>query len=112
MHELAIVERLVRVLEDAARREKVERIRKVRLEMGALSGIVKESVLFCFEIVSQGTVVEGAELEILTPPGQAKCLDCENSFEVLEFALACPECGGYRIDVLSGTQMVIKDMEV
>jgi hydrogenase nickel incorporation protein HypA/HybF len=66
MHELAITEGIV-----AAVTEKLpdRKITLVRLEIGALSGVVADSVRFCFDLVAEGTTLEGAELEIIESAG-------------------------------------------
>ena len=55
MHELAITEGVV-----AAVTEKLPdtKITCVRLEIGALSGVVADSVRFCFDLVTEGTNLE------------------------------------------------------
>ena len=57
MHELAITEGLV---EAVTERLPGQRVTRVRLEIGALSGVVADSVRFCFDLVTEGTDLEGA----------------------------------------------------
>jgi hydrogenase nickel incorporation protein HypA/HybF len=66
MHELAITEGIV-----AAVTEKLpdKKITQVRLEIGALSGVVADSLRFSFDLVTEGTNLEGASLEIIESPG-------------------------------------------
>jgi hydrogenase nickel incorporation protein HypA/HybF len=66
MHELAITESLVDCI-----RENVGDARVVRVvvEIGRASGVAQSAVRACFEVCARGTVVEGAELEIVEPPG-------------------------------------------
>jgi hydrogenase nickel incorporation protein HypA/HybF len=62
MHELAITEAVVAQVTERLPSSKVT---LVRLEIGALSGVVADSVRFCFELVAEGTNLEGASLEIV-----------------------------------------------
>jgi hydrogenase nickel incorporation protein HypA/HybF len=66
MHELAITEGIV-----AAVTEKIpdKKITQVRLEIGALSGITADSLRFSFDLVTEGTNLEGASLEIIESAG-------------------------------------------
>ena len=70
MHELAVTEAVVdAILErtgDAA-------VSRVLLEIGKLSGVVPDAVRFCFDLCGEGTVVEGASLDIIETPGRARC---------------------------------------
>ncbi len=66
MHELGITRNLVAIVSDAAAGR---RVRKVWLEIGQQSALLPEAVRFCFDVVSRGTALEGAALEIVAPPG-------------------------------------------
>ena len=44
------------------------KVNRVVLEIGKLSAVLPDAVRFCFELCSEGTVVEGAELEIIETP--------------------------------------------
>ncbi len=66
MHELGITRNLVAIVSDAAQGR---RVNKVWLEIGALSALMPDAVRFCFDVVSKGTVLEGATLEIIALPG-------------------------------------------
>ncbi|HAJ64667.1 MAG TPA: hydrogenase maturation nickel metallochaperone HypA, partial [Cyanobacteria bacterium UBA8543] len=66
MHELGITQNIVAIAAEHANGAKVKR---VSLEIGKLSAIMPEAVHFCFDICCQGTVLEGAKLEIIEIPG-------------------------------------------
>lgn len=61
MHELALTHEIVGIVCDAAAGHRVHR---VTLEIGKLSCVTPESIEFCFEVVAQGTLAEGAQLDI------------------------------------------------
>ena len=61
MHELAIIEG---VLDMVTERLPDATISCVRLEVGELSGVVPDSLQFCFELATEGTSLQGASLEI------------------------------------------------
>ena len=83
----------------------------VRLEIGKLSGVVVDSVRFCFDLVVAGTSVDGARLEIVEPGGRARCRDCAAEFTTDDPILLCP-CGSSDVEVLAGTEWLIKAVEV
>ena len=66
MHELGITRNLVAIVSEAAQGR---RVRKVWLEIGARSALMPDAVRFCFDVVSQGTALEGAALEIVALAG-------------------------------------------
>jgi hydrogenase nickel incorporation protein HypA/HybF len=103
VHELAIVESLV---ETVTHRLPESRIASVHLAIGALSGVVADSVRFCFPLVTEGTALAGASLEITEPPARCHCRDCGADFAPDMPILACP-CGSADVAVLSGGELKI-----
>ncbi len=108
MHELAISRNIVAIVGEAARGR---RVRRVTLEIGKLSGVLPDAVLFCFDAVARGTPVEGAELEIREIEGRAKCVSCAAEFPTPTLFAACA-CGSRRYERLAGEELKIKTMEV
>ncbi len=112
MHEMSLCENLLQILEQQAEPQAYTRVKTVWLEIGALSSIEVEALRFCFDAVVQGSLAEGARLEIITVPGQAWCYRCAREVEIAQFYAACPYCGEQQLQVNSGDQMRIKELEV
>jgi len=112
MHELSICEGLLDILQDVARREGVTRICRVRLRFGALAYVEPQALEFAFEVVTRGTVAEGAELIFEIQPAEAHCEDCGHDFAVERHAVPCPRCGGNRLAIHGGTEMRVVALEV
>ena len=108
MHEMAITQSVVdAVCEHAAGR----RVHSVKLEVGQLCAVVPDSMRFCFELATQGTVADGAVLDVDVRPGAARCRACQREFELHDPILLCP-CGSADVDVLAGRDLRILSMEV
>lgn len=112
MHEMSLAEGMLQLIEDAARQQAFSRVKTVWLEIGALSGVEPEALAFCFDAVTRSSIVEGARLEMIRIPGQAWCMPCEKSVEVVEAHAACPCCGSYQLQVTGGNEMRVKELEV
>lgn len=112
MHEMALTESLVELIEDEGRKQGFARVRVVRLEIGALGSVDPEAIRFCFEAVARGAIVDGARLEIIAVPGEGWCLDCAKAVAMFERFGACPECGNYHVQVTAGEDMRVKELEV
>jgi hydrogenase nickel incorporation protein HypA/HybF len=108
MHELAITEGVV---EAVTARLPDARITCVQLEIGALSGVVADSVRFCFDLATEGTNLDGARLEISESPGRCRCRTCGSDFEPDWPILLCP-CGSSDISMLSGQDLKIISVQV
>jgi hydrogenase nickel incorporation protein HypA/HybF len=107
MHELSITESVV-----SAVLERVDgQIQTVTLLIGRLSGLVPESVRFCFDICTQGTRLQGATLDIVDVPGRARCVTCGLEFEMPDAIPLCT-CGSANLDIVGGQELRIKHVEV
>jgi hydrogenase nickel incorporation protein HypA/HybF len=108
MHELGITQNIIAIVNENAQNKKVQ---KVLLEIGKLSAIMPNAIKFCFDICAQGTIVEGAILEISEIPGTAKCRQCGTIFPVDKPFGIC-ECGSVQLDIITGEELKIKEIEV
>ncbi len=87
------------------------RVHSVKLEVGALCAVVPDAMQFCFELATEGTVADGARLDLDIRPGIAHCRSCDACFEIPDLILLCP-CGGADVEVVSGRELKILSMEV
>jgi hydrogenase nickel incorporation protein HypA/HybF len=86
-------------------------VRRVCLEIGTLSGVVADSVRFCFDLITEGTTLEGASLEIVQPTGKARCRDCGVEFALDDLLMICA-CGSANRELLAGEELRIREVEV
>lgn len=108
MHELGITRNVVAICAERAGGAQVIR---VTLEIGKLAAVMPDSVRFCFDICAQGTLVEGAALEIIETAGRARCRDCDGEMVLTELFGRC-RCGSVNLQLLAGEEVKIKEMEV
>jgi hydrogenase nickel incorporation protein HypA/HybF len=87
------------------------RVVQVTLVIGALSGVVPDSVRFCFELATAGTPLADATLEIVEVGGRARCRDCAQTVVLNDFIALCP-CGSADLDILGGEELAIRSVEV
>ncbi|CAH0215921.1 hydrogenase nickel incorporation protein HypA [Arthrobacter sp. Bi83] len=108
MHELSITQSLVDTVLD---RTGERTVTGVNLRIGPLSGVLPDAMRFCFDIVSAGTPLAGARLQIDEPQGLARCRTCAQKFELADLILLCP-CGSADVEVLSGRELMVLSVEV
>ena len=110
MHELSLAQGIC----DSVVRHAPEpqRVRTIVVEWGPLSGVVPQSLTYCFGIVAPAMGLTEAELELRTLPASARCPACDETFEVEEMWAACPACGHAPVTVLGGTDFRLKEIEV
>ncbi|HEY0840303.1 MAG TPA: hydrogenase maturation nickel metallochaperone HypA, partial [Vulgatibacter sp.] len=74
MHELSLMADLVTTVERSVQAGAVSgRIAAVHLEIGKLAAVIPDALRFCFEICAKGTPLEGADLQIRSIAGRARC---------------------------------------
>jgi len=112
MHEMALAESIVQLVEDAARADGCTKVKAVWLEIGQLAAVEKEALRFCFDAVTHDSIAEGARLEIVETPGQGWCMKCERNVAITALHEPCPVCGSYQIQVTGGSEMRVKELEV
>ena len=109
MHELAITEAVAQTIME---RTGDAPVTCVRLQIGRLSGVVPDSVRFCFDLVCDGTPLQGARLEIMEPSGTGQCRTCGLLFDIDDPIVLCPDCGSADVDIHSGRDLRILSVEV
>lgn len=109
---MSLTESLIGLVEDEAKKGEFTKVKIVRLEVGALSHVSPDALLFCFDAVSRGTIAEGAQLDIITLPGQGWCMDCSKTVALSERFGACPECGNYHVQMTAGDELRLHELEV
>jgi hydrogenase nickel incorporation protein HypA/HybF len=112
MHEMSICESLLQILEEEAKTGGYRRVRTVWLEVGPFSGVEHEALLFSFDAVTRGTLAEQARLEICQTEAQAWCLPCGENKTIKNRYDACPTCGSHQLQLTSGEELRIKELEV
>ena len=111
MHELSIAQSILEIIRDEAKKHGADRLTAVKLRIGKLTAIEPLSLSFCFELITKGTMAEGARLEIETVPITGQCRQCGHEF-VMEYPLGnCPECGGLSISILTGREFYVSEIE-
>jgi hydrogenase nickel incorporation protein HypA/HybF len=112
MHEVALVTALIDLVCEQAASARARRVTRLVLEIGVLSHVDAHALRFAFDAAALGGPAEGATLEIREPEGTAYCLDCEGSMTISTREATCPRCGGVKLLVRGGNEMLLKEMEV
>ena len=111
MHEMALAEEVLQIVQDAARREGVTRVNALWLEIGQLSSVEPEAMRFRFDAVARDSIAADARLEIVLAPGRAWGNACATSIALAGVGEACPNCGGYNLRIADGEQMRVREVE-
>ncbi|MGZ5383257.1 MAG: hydrogenase maturation nickel metallochaperone HypA [Acidimicrobiia bacterium] len=111
MHEVAIVRGIVKAALEAAEQQPAGRIVGVSVVLGELSHISEDSLRFNFEVLSNGTRLEGAQVIIRTEPAQVTCWDC-SAANPSGPEPVCPACGSARVEIAGGSQCYVESIDL
>lgn len=113
MHEMGVAMQIAKIATASIPADMQQaRVERVNLKVGKLSAIVPESLRFCFQIVVQDTLLEGAELAIQEIPVVARCNDCRNEWTIHNPVFTCKKCNSGAIELLSGRELDIDSIEI
>ncbi len=112
MHEYSITESILSLALEKANEAKADKITRINLVLGELSGVVGECVQMYFEILGQNTIARGAALSFETRPTTLKCRKCEKVFSPADHNWACPDCRESNVEIVSGRECYMESIEV
>ena len=112
MHEYPITLSIVKISNEEALKHKAKKITEIRLKIGELSGLVPESLQIYFDMISKGTISEGAKLVVEKISIKFRCKDCGNESGVVGGIYKCPKCDSKDIKIINGNEYLIDSMEV
>lgn len=112
MHELSVTQSVLDIALAHAERAGANRIVRIDIAVGELSGIIGESVQFYFDFVSKNTLAEGAELVFRKVPAQFRCKACGSVYEPGDSDWTCPVCEELLPEAVGGRELSVESIEV
>lgn len=112
MHEISLAQGIIKTAEETLQKEKASEILSITLHIGTLSGVVRESLEFCFPLMTKDTPFQKTQLIIETLPIKIDCANCHSQSELEKFNLKCPHCQSSEVQIISGKEFYIANMEI
>ena len=112
MHELSVAQGILDLVRSHVPEDQAGSVRAVTVRVGRMSGVVADSLDFCFGAIVAGTPSSGASLSIAQVPTRARCGDCTREFDVEGVVFRCPACGGARVRLTSGDELHVVSVEM
>ncbi len=114
MHEISLVQGLLNQLDELASENNKTKVLSITMTIGPLSGVVKDSFEFGFDILSQESdLVRGAELIIETTAVTYRCTTCSASETTTDSRPdQCKDCGEIFLLAEGGDELVLDTVEL
>lgn len=111
MHEAGLIIEALKIVQKSAVENNIKRVTRITLAVGRLTMAMPEALSFAFQTLSQGTIFDGAELEIEQKELCLECCACGVNFSPGEIDFSCPECGSTLIKILAGRELHVLSYE-
>lgn len=106
MHELSIAYSLVETAVSVAQQNNITQVECVHLKLGQLSGVVKASLLFAYDIATENSLLAGSTLEIEELPVVVFCANCQQKQPLSNpHYLCCPVCHAPTAQIIQGKEI-------
>ena len=112
MHELSIAMSIVDIASEEVVKAGGGKVTEVVVNIGSLSGIVADALLFSWDIAAKNTIADKSTLIINQIEARAECTECRHVFAITEYMAKCTECGSYIISIISGKEMRVESILV
>jgi hydrogenase nickel incorporation protein HypA/HybF len=121
VHEFSKTMEIVEVALKEAKKRNAKRVLEVRVQIGELTFLQPEQVRFSFNVLAQGTIMEGAKLRLEKGKAHVRCESCgyegklnyvdRPEFHYILPSLECPKCKGI-VEIVHGRECVIKAIRI
>ena len=125
MHEFSTAVGIVGTVVDVAKEHNATKIKKIELVVGEFAMLNNDQLIFAFEIASEGTLAQGAEVVITEQRGQIDCQECGYSGAIekqtkevghlvvdLTNIFECPKCHSNKTKISGGRDIYVNNIEV
>jgi len=110
VHEWSIVQTLLARVDDEVRARGATQVHRLRVRLGALSGVEPALLAAAYDTFRAGTVCAEASLDIVTADARWSCRRCEVDVTTGS-VLVCPRCQS-RTDLAAGDEIVLERIEM
>jgi hydrogenase nickel incorporation protein HypA/HybF len=112
MHEFSLAGEVIKLAEKEAKKNSARLVSEITIEVGDFSGVQAESFQSALEMLSEGSVLEKASLNIVRKKGKGICPDCGKEFEMDQRIDICPECHSFPSEITGGYEFRVVSLMI
>jgi hydrogenase nickel incorporation protein HypA/HybF len=104
MHEISLAGEVVKLVQYEAEKNKARTVSEITIEVGNFSGVEALAFEEALGLVSQGSILEKAILNIVRIKGRGVCHACEKEFDMDQRTDTCPGCDSFPSEIRGGNE--------
>ena len=104
MHEYSLAIEVLKLAQQEAKKNRAISVSEITIEVGNMCGVEAEPFQSALGLLSEGTILENACLNIVRIKGKGICISCDNEFEMDQRMDTCPKCGSFPSEIKGGTE--------
>jgi len=112
MHELSVAQNIIGIVKENVPEKDYDKVKTILLEVGEFSGIIADSLLFCFDVIKPDTPFCNVEMKIKNIQFVLYCNLCKEETSNTMGIRLCGKCSGFDTTIMSGTDMKITEIEL
>ena len=112
MHELSVVQDLIKLCETNAMNQNCIKVTRVEVKVGKLSGVEPHYLQSTFDCFKEGSLCSEAQLILNIEDISVKCLDCGYIGVIEAGEFTCPKCGGRNLEITGGEDLILQRLEM
>lgn len=121
MHEFSVSSEIVRTVLDSVEKNKGKRVLSVQLEIGELTLLNVDQVVFWIDELFKGSIAEGAKLKVKTVKTHIQCRACGYRGRLIPHqddpsqhyvSSSCPKCGSFQIKIERGRECILRKIQI
>ncbi|RBW70962.1 hydrogenase maturation nickel metallochaperone HypA [Bacillus taeanensis] len=114
MHEMALMQDVIAVVEEDAKRMGIKKVKKMELIVGDLSNVLPDALLMAFSIYkADGSTLltNDAQLIISREKAKAQCSSCKDTYVPGYKLSICPKCEKPNGELIEGETFAVYSYE-
>ena len=108
---MTVAHGLLTILEERAKAHGIARITRIRLKIGRLRGIETRQLAAAFEVLAEGSIAQGAPLDVEEVATRARCNACGTESRLAGYRVECPNCQSADAEILAGRELFIESFD-
>jgi hydrogenase nickel incorporation protein HypA/HybF len=112
MHELSLAKGIIEIIQQNIPAAELLKVRLVTVRIGAMSGVVPESLEFSYQSLTAETQLANSLLRFDRIPFRIQCNRCQAETENDNGIAVCEQCWSSDTTILSGNELDVVTIEL